>query len=107
MGSVEGPSQAHRAESLGVLEGLEGARLLHHLQTFTGLSFPFTAKFLISCDNQRVINALDRRRQYDRVYANATLTSNWDVLEDIHQTYSKLPEENLVLNKHKTPLLPQ
>jgi hypothetical protein len=70
---------------------LAGARLLFHLNKFTGTQFSPSIEFVITCDSQKVINTLNRRRQYDRVYANATLATDWDILEEIHQTYESFP----------------
>jgi hypothetical protein len=38
-----------------------------------------------------MISSLTDRSTYDKVYHNATLVSNWDLLEEIHQTYKRTP----------------
>jgi hypothetical protein len=38
-----------------------------------------------------MITSLRDRSTYDTVYHNATLVSNWDLLEEIHQTYKRTP----------------
>lgn len=77
MGRAIGEPHAHRAESIGILAGAHCGTIYHSIP---GFNIPQSVV--------KVINALNRRLQYDRVYyANATLATDWDILEEVHTTY--------------------
>jgi hypothetical protein len=92
-GPAYGIPSSHRAECTGCLAG---ALILHHLAIFTGIPFPPSLPTVTISDNLGMITSLTARRAYTIPYPNATLQTDWDLLEEIHQTYqmSKLTEHS-------------
>ena len=86
-GAAYGEPSSHRAECTG---SLVGALLLHHLLRYTSSKLPAHVEILAFSDNQSMTTALKARQTYQTVYANATLKSDWELLEETHQTYSHL-----------------
>jgi hypothetical protein len=84
MGPAFGTPSSHRAECTGCLSG---ALILLHLARFTGLSFPSHFHTLAISDNLGMITRLRDRASYTTVFPNSTLAADWDLLEEIHQTF--------------------
>jgi hypothetical protein len=91
MGPAFGTPSSHRAECTGCLSG---ALVLLHLSRFTGLSFPSHFRTLALSDNLGMITRLKDRASYTTVHPNSTLSADWDLLEEIHQTFlrASLPQ---------------
>ena len=87
MGPAFGISTSHRAECTGCLAG---ALLLYHIQLFTNLKLSNTATVITISDNKAMVDSLIKRSTYRNAYANATLVSDWDLLEEIYQTYQAI-----------------
>lgn len=87
-----GPATSHRAECWGKLSA---ARLLHHLQIFTGRPLPPNLKIKSCTDNQGLITSLIQRRTYSTPHPNTTLKPDWDLIEEIHTTYQQLNVESI------------
>jgi hypothetical protein len=83
-----GPATSHRAECWGKLSAV---RFLHHLSLFTKQPFPATLQIMSLADNKGLVTSLQRRMTYETVYPNATLKSDWDLIEEIYQTYTQIP----------------
>jgi hypothetical protein len=90
-GPAFGRPSSHRAECTGCLSG---ALLLYHLQKFTQIPLSKHLQLIACSDNNGMITSLTDRTAYDKVYHNATLVSDWDLLEEIHQTYTKIPAQH-------------
>jgi hypothetical protein len=86
-----GRPSSHRAECTGCLSG---ALLLHHLQQFTQLPLSKHLQLFACSDNNGMITSLTDRKTYNNVYHTATLVSDWDLLEEIYQTYQKIPAQH-------------
>lgn len=84
IGPAHGIPSSHRAECTGCLAG---ALLLHHLLQFTNATLPRGLKVRTISDNLSMIRSLTNRTKYSRSFPNATLKTDWDLLEEIHQTY--------------------
>ena len=84
MGHAQGKPTSHRAECAGCLAG---AVILKHLQRYTMIKYPKTLRSYIISDNKGMITSLQDRTQYTTVYPNTTLRPDWDLLEEIYQTY--------------------
>lgn len=87
MGPALGNTSSHRAECTGCLAG---AVFLRRLQLFTGRSLHPCTPVVTMSDNKGMIDTLNERATYSEVYANSTLRSDWDLLEETHQTYASL-----------------
>jgi hypothetical protein len=89
-GPAFGRPLSHWAKCTGCLLG---ALLLYqqHLQQFTQIPLSENLQ-LIACSNNKngMITSLNDHRTYNKVYHNATLVSDWVLLEEIHQTYTKI-----------------
>jgi hypothetical protein len=85
-GPAFGRPSSHRAECTGCLSG---ALLLHHLQQFTKITNPVSSPVVAISDNQGMILSLTDRLTYKTVYPNATLQPDWDLLEEIANTFSR------------------
>lgn len=92
MGPAYGKPTSHRAECTGALAG---AILLRHLQMFTGTDYPSGLQVKAMSDNQGMIKSLTSRLQYNTPYPNATLVPDWDILEEIHYTYTQIGMKHL------------
>ena len=95
-GAGFGAPTSHRAEGWGMLSG---ALFIHHLYQFVQIhelppldTIPIT--FL--SDNNGLVQRITQRLQYKHCYPNATLTPDWDLVEQISQTIAALP------NKHSS-----
>jgi len=86
-GRASGPITSHRAECTGCLVG---ATVLYHLAVFTNTPLPCLHNAKAISDNKSMIDHLISRQTYQYVYANATLKTDWDSLEEIHHLYSQL-----------------
>lgn len=87
MGPAYGQASSHRAECTGCLAG---AVLLARIQEFTGNRLPTHVAVTTISDNKGMIDSLIARRRYAEPYPNATLVPDWDLLEEIHNTYARL-----------------
>ena len=88
-----GTPTSHRAEAWG---HLSGSIFLLHLQKYTGQQILHGTqsthpKVITSTDNAGLIRRLQKRKTYKVIYPNATLDPDWDLVEQIHDTYSKMP----------------
>jgi hypothetical protein len=92
LGPSFGRPSSHRAECTGCLSG---ALLLYHLQQFTQITRTISVPVVAISDNQGMIHSLQDRATYKTVYPNATLQPDWDLLEEIHATYSKTNIQSL------------
>ena len=61
---------------------------MRRLLEYTNVTLPCQLQVVTFSDNQGMIKRLHDRDQYDNVYSNATLLSDWDLIEEIHQTYT-------------------
>ena len=87
MGPACGRPSSHRAECTGCLAG---AVILKNLVEFTATSLPTAMELRIMSDNQGMIKSLTHRQTYNISYPNATLESDWELLEEIHTVYSMI-----------------
>jgi hypothetical protein len=85
-GPAYGTLSSHCAECTGCLSG---ALLLYHLQVYTAQRQPILPPVRVISDNQGMITSLANQATYQRVYPNATLQPNWDLLEEITATFSR------------------
>jgi hypothetical protein len=91
-GPACGTPSSHRAECTGCLSG---ALLLYHLQVYTSQQQPILTPVRVMSDNQGMITSLTDRATYQRVYPNATLKPDWDLLEEITATFSRCHIQSL------------
>jgi len=82
-----GPATSHRAEGWGKLSA---ARFLFHLQIYAERDYPNGLQIVSISDNLGLITSLTKRREYPNPYPNATLQPDWDIIEEIHNTYLQL-----------------
>jgi hypothetical protein len=85
-GPAFGRPSSHQAECTGCISG---ALLLHHLQQFTNITNPVSSPVVAISDSQGMILSLTDRLTYKTVYPNATLQPDWDLLEEIANTFSR------------------
>jgi hypothetical protein len=85
-GPAHGTLSSHRAECTGCLSG---ALLLYHIQVYTSQSQPILTPMRVISDNQGMISSLTDQATYQRVYPNATLKPDWDLLKEITATFSR------------------
>lgn len=84
-----GNPNSYRAEAWGMLSA---SLLIHLLHDYCGRTQIFsTMDLVLLADNAALIHTLKRRSQYTKVFPNATLAPEWDVLEQIHTTTCSLP----------------
>jgi hypothetical protein len=86
-GPGSGSATSHRAECWGKLSA---ARFLHHLSIFTKRPFPAQLRIISMADNKGLVTSLQHRMTYETVYPNATLKSDWDLIEEIFLTYTQI-----------------
>ena len=91
MGPSSGEASSHRAECTGCLAGIV---ILLHLSAYTSIRIPREIEVLTISDNQGMITSLTERMKYNIGYTNTTLATDWDLLEEIHQTYKTLDLPN-------------
>ena len=87
MGPSSGEPSSHRAECTGCLAAIV---ILTHLTQYTSMPLPDNIEVQTYSDNQGMIQSLTERAKYKIGYTNTTLATDWDLLEEIHQTYQKL-----------------
>ena len=87
MGPASGETSSHRAECTGCLAATV---ILSHLHRYTAIRIPGDIEVCTISDNQGMIQSLQERAKYTTGYTNTTLATDWDLLEEIHQTYKTL-----------------
>lgn len=80
-----GTDTSHRAEGWGKLAA---AKFLYHLSKFTSTSYPDTTRIISYADNKGLISTLQQRLRYTTTYPNITLKPDWDLTEEIYQTFT-------------------
>jgi hypothetical protein len=73
-----------------------GGRFLYHLAIYTRQTYGTRLHILSISDNKGLVTRVCDRRNDTMVYANATLTADWDLTEQIHQTFeeAKIPRHS-------------
>jgi hypothetical protein len=79
-----GTDTSHRAEGW---RKLAAAKFLFHLSKFTGTPYSPSTRIISFADNKGLITTLCRRTHYTTPYPNACLKPDWDLTEEIFQTY--------------------
>lgn len=82
-GPGHGQPSSHRAEAWGMLSGL---LFVHHLRKYTTHPHhPSNSPHPITCfsDNSGLIHRIKQRHTYEIPYPNATLATDWDLVEQI------------------------
>lgn len=79
-----GTDTSHRAEGWGKLAA---AKFLYHLSIFTSQPYPQSTRLISFADNKGLINTLQKRSKYSIPYPNICLKPDWDLTEEIYQTY--------------------
>ena len=90
-GAGYGEPTSHRAERWGMLSGV---LFLHRLYTFLQIhELPSLSSVPLSIlsDNNGLVQRISHRLKYKKCYPNATLTPDWDLVEQIVDTFSALP----------------
>ncbi len=99
-GPEYGVSSSHRAEGWGMLSG---HRFLFHLSCFQQQPLPTNLQAVSSSDNAGLISCIIKRTKYQTVYANSTLSPDWDVIEQIHATQTNIGINHLAYRWVKGP----
>ena len=86
LGEATGQTSSHRAEATGVLAG---AMILTHLAIYGNINL-HRLSVTVCCDNLSVIKRLHERQGYEKVYPNATLRPDWDLIEETHHCYKAI-----------------
>jgi exonuclease III len=80
--------ESFRAEGYGLLSVL---LFFHHFYRFYHIHDPLP--FILYCDNEALIKTLIESMTYKYVTPNSTLSSDWDVLEEIRHHLSIVPSK--------------
>lgn len=86
-GKLSDKMTRHRSTNYGHLSAL---RFLIHLPTITGRPYPHALRVIAVTDCSQVVTTAKKRRKYTIPYPNSTLTKDWDIVEEIHNSYHTL-----------------
>jgi hypothetical protein len=77
---------SYRAEAYGILSVLRFLLHLNHLRRSANGEVNELLSHTLVCDNRSIILRINQLQQWRRIYPNATMESEWDVLAEIRET---------------------
>jgi len=77
---------SYRAEAYGILSVLRFLLHLHQLRRSANCEADALLSHVLVCDNRSIILRIKELQQWTRIYPNATMESEWDVLAEIRAT---------------------
>ena len=92
-GPAFGSESSHRAEGYGELSLFVVLKTL-----FEFADIPFDVPIRYGCDNQGLLKRVSDRHKYTELYPNATLSSDWDIVEainDYRQRFTAIEQEHV------------
>ena len=97
-----GQATSHRAEACGMLSAV---LFVHHVYKFTQCKFSgqHPPPITFFSDNSGLVQRVNQRLSYSTPFPNSTLTSDWDIIEQITQTIRALPHEEIKIRWVNTP----